>query len=318
MTISGIEHKIFDPMDGSLGHAGDELLDPSVVKRDGRWCMFAAGQAHGEGAPNIFSATLPQGSPLSASGWRPARDADGEMLPVAGSTRSAGWDGGGGRHCPSYVKGWDAGQGKWVERIYYAGAAASLSGPYSIGYLEWDGAQWIDQATPCFVANEEWERGSVYEPNPIWHDGLWRMWYVAGANRDDYLVQGYAESDDGLNWGGHTVFAPEGMKMFDFCVREREGKFDAVFSRVHAGKGKPPAETGLWWCRADKPSGRLSDWSRPIQIMNAEDKGWHGGPFKPSLAFGESGETAWVFFAGKYAPFVFTTGCLEIRLPANG
>jgi hypothetical protein len=32
-------------------------------------------------------------------------------------------DGKGGRHCPSYVKGWEPTKGEWVERIYYAGAA---------------------------------------------------------------------------------------------------------------------------------------------------------------------------------------------------
>lgn len=192
--ISGIEHKIFDPQDGSLGHTGDELLDPSVTLRNYQWCMFNAGQAHGQGAPNIFSATLPQGTPLSAQGWSPVRDTNGELQPLARASRSSVWDGGGGRHCPSYVKGWDSKKREWVERIYYAGAAESISGPYSIGYLEWDSTQWIDQTTPCFSANKEWERGSVYEPNLIWHDGIWKIWYVAGANRDNYLIHGYAES----------------------------------------------------------------------------------------------------------------------------
>ena len=53
----------------------------------------------------------------------------------------------------------------------------------------------------CFVANEDWEHGSVYEPNVIYADGKWKMWYVAGSNLEDYLVQGFAESADGrTNW----------------------------------------------------------------------------------------------------------------------
>jgi hypothetical protein len=77
-------------------------------------------------------------------------------------------------------------------------------GPYSIGYLEWDGARWIDQPSPAFSANEDWEHGSVYEPNLVYDQGKCKLWYVAGSNQEGYLVQGYAESKDGrTGWSGH-------------------------------------------------------------------------------------------------------------------
>ena len=184
-----------------------------------------------------------------------------------------------------YVKGWDPAKREWVERIYYAGSAENLWGPYTIGFLEWNGDTWEDQPEPAFAANEEWEHGSVYEPNLIYHDGKWKMWYVAGSNQENYLVHGYAESEDGCTgWSKHSIFAPPEMKMFDFCVRQRGDEFDAIFSRVWVGAGTPPPETGLWWCRAGEPSGTLSNWSQPIQIMTAEDRGWHSGPWKPSFA----------------------------------
>lgn len=178
-----------------------------------------------------------------------------------------------------------------------------------------------------FRAVEGWEHGSVYEPNLIYHDGKWKMWYVAGANGDDYLVHGYSESEDGVSgWSAHTIFAPPDMKMFDFCVRPRAGGFDAVFSRVWVNGSAPPPETGLWWRRAETPSSRLSDWGQPVQIMTAEDRGWHSGPFKPSLAFHEEDDgSAMVFFGGMYRtsgpgpfPFAFTLGCLQIVLPSCG
>ena len=132
------------------------------------------------------------------------RDPAGELEPLAGHSMSSSWDGNGGRHCPSYVKGWDPVKGDWIERLYYAGSAENLWGPYTIGFLEWDGERWVDQPGPAFTANEAWEHGSVYEPNLIYHDGKWKMWYVAGANQDDYLVHGYAESADGVTgWSGH-------------------------------------------------------------------------------------------------------------------
>lgn len=163
--------KIFDPRDPSTGSGGAEVLDATLARRDDQWWMFLAGQAHGYGATSLFSACLPPGAPLSTSGWQLSRDNIGELIPLSDRDRSALWDGPGGRHCPSYVRGWDPHKSCWVERIYYAGAAENLWGPYTIGYLEWDGERWMDQPEPAFAANEEWEYSSVYEPNLIYHDG---------------------------------------------------------------------------------------------------------------------------------------------------
>jgi hypothetical protein len=319
--MSGSETKIFDPRDLATGLDGAELLDATIALRGGQWWMYLAGQARGWGATDIYSASLPSGSPLSATGWKVSRGAKGEPAPVAGRNFSHEWDGNGGRHCPCHVRGWDLGKREWVERIYYAGAADNPWGPYTIGFLEWEGERWIDQAAPAFTAAEDWEHGSVYEPNLIYHDGKWKMWYVAGSNQEDYLVQGYSESEDGIDWGRHTMFAPPEMKMFDFCVRQRGESFVAVFARVWVRDGTPP-ETGLWWCMAAGPSATLSDWSEPVQIMTAEDQGWHSGPWKPSFEFEPAGGSrALVFFDGCYRtsdpgpfPFAFTLGCLETEL----
>jgi hypothetical protein len=320
----GTEVKIFDPHDPSTGSSGAEVLDASVVRRGEQWWMYLAGQADGYGATDIYSASLSPGAPLSATGWKLTRDPLGKLSPVAARSLSGVWDGNGGRHCPSYVKGWDPTKGTWLERIYYAGAVDNLWGPYTIGFLQWDGDTWVDQREPAFVANEDWEHGSVYEPNLIFHDRKWKMWYVAGSNKEDYLVHCYAESEDGVTaWSKHIIFAPPEMKMFDFCVRQRGNTFDAIFSRVWVGQGTPPPETGLWWCRAGRPSSTLSDWSQPIQIMTAEDRGWHAGPWKPSFQFdGQNAERALVFFGGLYRttdpgpfPFAFTLGCLDLCLP---
>jgi len=321
---SGTETKIFDPRDPSSGSRGNELLDASVVRRGDQWWMYLAGQVAGHGATDLFSASLPAGAPLSASGWQASFTDKGELERLAERRLSFSWDGKGGRHCPAYVKGWDPGRGEWVERIYYAGAAENLWGPYRIGFLEWDGSKWVDQAEPIFVANEVWEHGSVYEPNLIYHDGKWKMWYVAGSNLEGYLVQGYAESTDGRSgWSQRVVFAPPEWKMFDFCVLERGDAFEAIFARVSVGGAAVLPETGLWRCGAKNPSSALAEWGEPVQIMTAEDRGWHEGPWKPSFQFGEKyGDRAFVFFDGSYRtsdpgpfPFAFTLGCLEIELP---
>lgn len=320
------EFKVFDPRDPATGSGGAELTDPCVVRRENQFWLYLAGQAHGSGATEIYSASLPPEVPLSSQGWTLTRDPAGELRPLAGHSLSAGWDGKGGRHCPSYVRGWDAKEGGWVERIYYAGGSENLWGPYTIGFLQWDGRQWMDQAEPAFVASEDWEHGSVYEPNLVYHEDRWKMWYVAGSNHQDYLVQGYAESADGrTGWTKPEMFAAQEMKMFDFCVRERGDGFDAIFARVWVSGGPPPAETGLWWCTTKNPSGKFSSWGSPVQIMTAEDRGWHSGPWKPSFQFDPQTRTrAIVFFDGVYRtddpgpfPFAFTVGCLEIDLPED-
>jgi hypothetical protein len=329
VTILG-ETKIFDPADG-FGAVNDavQVTDASVAKRDGRWWMCLAGRIHGHEAIQLFSARLPKGASLSPTGW--VIDADpadaSRTAMLAGQERSAPWDLKGGRHCPAYVKGWDPARGAWVERVYYAGGAENLMGPYTIGYLEWDTerGRWEDQAASVFAAREEWERGSVYEPNLVWIDGKWRMWYVAGSNAADYLVQGYAESLDGREWvERQMVFAPE-LKVFDFNVLRVADGWEAVYSRVHVGAGEAPVGTGLWWCRSDGavPSADAADWSEPVQIMTAADRGWHTGPWRPSLQMRqEDPARRLVFFDGVYRkandpsqfPFNFTLGCLEFRV----
>jgi len=319
--------KIFDPADGFAPFTGvNELTDATVAKRGERWWMYLAGQVQGHEATQLFSASLPPGAPLASSGWKltPHPNDPTRVAPLAEHERSAAWDLKGGRHCPSYVKGWDPDRSAWVERIYYAGSAENLWGPYAIGYLEWDGDQWVDQFQPAFTANEDWEHGSVYEPNLVYFDGKWRMWYVAGSNLDDYLVQGFAESANGTShWSRHEIFVPAEEKVFDFRVVPCEDRYEAVFARIWMGKGTKPPKTGLWWCESKTPSSRFSDWSNPVQIMTAEDCGWHSGPWKPSVHYGESDPRKMlIFFDGIYQknepgpfPFALTLGCLEIERP---
>lgn len=320
------ETKIFDPRDGFAPLTDPVVVtDSSVVKRGDRWWMYLAGKIANREAIQLLSASLPPGAPLSANGWTLTPDPNDptKAAMLAEQKLSAPWDLKGGRHCPSYVRGWDPQKQTWVERIYYAGGADYIWGPYTIGYVEWDGVQWVEQPAPAFTAEEDWEHGSVYEPNLIYADGKWKMWYVAGSNHTDYLVHGYAESDDGRsNWTKHKMFAPPEYKMFDFCVIKAGDAYDAVFSRVWLAKSEPPPETGLWWCTAPAPSGNLADWSRPVQIMTAHGREWHAAPFKPSVQYGEADPNRmFVFFDGLPEhpphPYALTLGCLELNRPVH-
>jgi len=326
MTL-GLETKVFDPADGFAPLTNViELTDSTLARRGDRWWMFLAGEAVGHEGIRLFSASLPAGAPLAATGWQITAESNNpaKIALLAPSERSAAWDLRGGRHCPCYVEGFDPHTGEWVERIYYAGAAETPWGPYAIGYLQWDGSQWRERSEPVFVPVEAWERGSVYEPNVLYADGMWKMWYVAGSNQEDYLVQCFSESADGrTGWSPRRRFMPAEDKVFDFCVQPANEGYEAVFSRVWVAKSAPPTTTGLWWCRADTASADRSDWSEPIQIMTADDRGWHSGPWKPSWRYSEIDPSRMlVFFDGLCRkdepggfPFAFTLGCLELGRP---
>src|SRR5215472_9949304 len=86
------EIKIFDPRDPSTVSSGDELLDPSLVNRGGQWWLYLAGQQHGYGAPDIYSASLAPGAPLSPHGWEISRGISGQLAAVAGRSLSSEWD----------------------------------------------------------------------------------------------------------------------------------------------------------------------------------------------------------------------------------
>ena len=310
-----IHTRIFDAGQGYGAITGlRTLVDCTVVKREKRWWMYLCGAETGSHEIDMFSASLPEGAPLSATGWSLTARTDDPTRPalLAGKSRSHWWDGAGGRHCVSYARGWDPRAHAWVDRLYYAGAARDFMGPYAIGYLEWDDENWLDQEAPVFTANEYWERGSVYEPNLIYDNDRWKLWYVAGANQDDYLVQGYAESPDGrTKWSHHRIVFPPEDKVFDFCPARFEHGYEAVFARVNVSGAELP-KTGLWWCEAEEPSPDISRWSEPIRISGP-------GPWKPVLLQSETDPNRRFVFhdnqypntTGRGIPIHFTVDCLE-------
>src|SRR5271167_3642556 len=75
----GVESKIFDPRDASTSSSGAELLDATASKRGERWWMYLAGQVGGFGATDIYSASLPSGAQLAATGWKLTRSATGSV-----------------------------------------------------------------------------------------------------------------------------------------------------------------------------------------------------------------------------------------------
>jgi hypothetical protein len=341
--------KVFDATDGTgFGKVTnlDTFADATIVRRGDRWFMYAAGSTPETGRISLWSASLPKGAPLSATGWQIETvpgDPTRAML-LAPDAADAEWDGLGGRHCPSYVKGWDpaknGGRGGWEERIYYAGSTPSPGGPYSIGYIAFDGQKWVvpPAGQPVFQASAPWESNSgryagVYEPNLVYQGGKWRMWYVAGPpNANGQMPHGYAESVDGrTNWQRRKIYWPPEMDVFDNAVIEARDQRRRFHSR---GQGSPHFEAmvarfglsfapeddwGLWWQRASRPYDDPAKWSEPVQLVRANDgTPWHAlGIWKPTFQYSDADPgRAFVFFDGGFMDPAsgrpnYALGCLE-------
>jgi len=310
------------------------LTDSTLVKRGNRWWLYLAGFDRRRGMLNLWSASLPAGKPLAGEGWS-ITTIPGDphtAMELAPPSEPGSWDGSGGRHCPSYVRGWDpqlhSGAGGWQERIYYAGSAGGFGGPYSIGFLAWEGDRWARHDDgPVFAATEQWEANSVFEPNLVYHDGRWRMWYAAGPDASGNVAQGYAESRDGrTNWQ-RRVFWPAKDNVFDQSVLAANGRFEAVLA-IHT-LGKPASRAGLWWMRAHGPVANDAGWSEPVLLLNPFDgTPWHDmGVWKPSIQYSDTDpKRLFIFFDGasrisaevaaarRGMPFDLTLGCLECEL----
>ena len=132
-----------------------------------------AGRLRSKAGIQLFSASLPEGAPLAATGWAltPDREDPAKVAVLAGqeASRAVGLEGG---TALSVLRQRLASGAQRVGRAdLLRRGADNLWGPYTIGYLEWDGGRWVEQAAPVFLADEEWEHGSVYEPNLIYADG---------------------------------------------------------------------------------------------------------------------------------------------------
>ena len=68
MQPSGAEIKVFDLRDPASASGSAELSDACIVDRENRHWMYLAGQLHGYGATERYSASLISKAPLSAQG----------------------------------------------------------------------------------------------------------------------------------------------------------------------------------------------------------------------------------------------------------
>jgi hypothetical protein len=291
VEIGGTVRQLVFGGTGGSGLAGlrnlDTVADPSVTWRDGRWWMVLGGTCGEDRVIKLFTAE----SATAKQGWRitTAEDDPGLAVQLADSPPPGSWDATG-YHCPAYVRGFDA-SGAIVERIYYASSSAweSLYGPYQIGFLQRDGHAWVRHADPVFTATEPWERGTVLEPNVLYHDGTWLLRYTAGLADGEVAVVGLAQSPDGVgDW--QRIGEPDPGYFDAHVIRSNihgDPGFDLITAR-HPLDSQFTPEDGLWHARGENPVG---PWDAAVQIVSTIDGAdWHAaGVWKPT-AVRENGQ----------------------------
>jgi predicted GH43/DUF377 family glycosyl hydrolase len=110
--------------------------------------------------------------------------------------------------------GWDA-SGTGFPSVIFSEGRYRLwyeSGwPYRIGYASSsNGISWEKHSNaPVLVKGEsgKWDSGHVVGPHAIFHDGVYKMWYIGIRHRyntTDGASIGYATSTDGIHWNKYT------------------------------------------------------------------------------------------------------------------
>ena len=293
------------------------VSDPDVHKLGGRWVMFLGGFTN-RLKVLLFSATLPEGAPLSSTAWslvtEPGRP--GQAVPLTPAPPRGQWDARG-MHTPSYVRGRLPGPGgREEERIYYAGhASRAVTGKhsrYAIGYLVRTPTGWQRHGPPVHTGTRQ--RPSVLEPRVRYDDGVWRMWYLSAPHEvgrgelPDYRLE-YVEGDDGIHWSAPQVLFSTEDGFFDNAVQHVDGHYEMVVARgtnLYGTAGYPAQ--GLWWLRSPRLSGRRADWTgTPVRLLDTDidPLPWFAnGGCGPSFHYGDTEadrDTMYVFFTGTYA-----------------
>ncbi|WP_106847949.1 hypothetical protein [Blastococcus sp. Marseille-P5729] len=281
------------------------LSDPDVHLVNRQWTMFVGGFST-TFRNRLYRATLPNGAPLTLTGWRLDTGPQRRARPLVEDPHRAAWDAGG-MHTPSYVPpahGFPA-------RIYYAGRGTRRRyGPgsnYSIGVLtQREEGTWARHPRPVLSGTAA--RPSVLEPRVIAAESGFRMWFLStphevGPGEQPDFELWVSESADGLTWRGSRRFSTGEEGFFDNTVVPTEHGWEMFLARGTNLHGTDPFPAqGLWWMRAEQPSAHRSDWSTPQRILDTDASStarWLAqGVCGPSVAV--EGSLRLAFLAGTY------------------
>lgn len=135
--------------------------------------------------------------------------------------------------------------------------------------------------TPVLTVSEAWEQTAIQEPNVLYRDGLYRMWYTGGW---EHTSIGYAESVDGLHF--HKYPQPvlgNGAGSFSgsaahFSVIWHSGQYIMYFADLNdpAGEHAAVSTDGIHFT---SPVDILSPGDADTSLANTtvwdDDTGWH-------------------------------------------
>lgn len=155
-----------------------------------------------------------------------------------------------------------------VYRMWYSDVSAE---PWIVRHAKsLDGKTWEQTPLPCVVIDQPWEKGRLFYPAVIKHDGQFVMWYGSyWTARDNTTAIGVATSADGLNWTKSTinpVFTPDESRTWESHYTTSQSVLklvDGSWRMWYASRKAPPFENkyfAIGTARWDGPKTPPSAW----------------------------------------------------------
>lgn len=132
-----------------------------------------------------------------------------------------------------------------VYRMWYSDVSAD---PWIVRHAKsLDGKTWERTETPCLVLDQSWEKGRLFYPAVIKHDGQFVLWYGSyWTDRESTTAIGVATSEDGLTWTKsptNPVFTPDESRSWEshYTTSQSVLKLDDGSWRMwYASRKAPP------------------------------------------------------------------------------
>ena len=177
---------------GSSGEWDSYTVEfPHVIRENGQYKMW-----YSSGGSNYMQYKI--GLATSPDGINWTKDAGN---PIFGSGTEP-WQAGGVMGC--FVMPVSGGYKMWYTGLTTSG----INGMCAIGYANsTDGISWERNNNPVLVPSSpgEWDDTWVFNPDVLFIDNLYYMWYVGTPNTSFLFEIGLATSYDGINWEKHST-----------------------------------------------------------------------------------------------------------------
>lgn len=143
-----------------------------------------------------------------------------------------------------------------------------------------DGKTWEKTEAPCLVVDQPWEKGRLFYPAVLKHEGRYVMWYGAyWTARENTTAIGVATSEDGVTWvksPGNPVMRPDESRPWESHYTTSQSVLklsDGSWRMWYASRKAPPFENkyfAVGTARWEGPKVEAGEW--PARAATLREK----------------------------------------------